>query len=471
MSSCGGVEPPAWRRLYCPTIEGAVTRAGPIIYHRPRSPDGEASMKNDRVRSAPSSLVVPGVLLLLAASGASAAQDVPIVQPGAPGEKTTRLTAEQAVKLADARYTVDDVTFMRDMIHHHDKAVKMAELVKDRSNLPELVAVRGRANAAQADEIRFMQSWLRERGESVPDPSAHRGMDMKGTTMAGMASPADMAKLATLKGTDFDRLFLTLMIAHHDGALKMVDELVKKPGSAYDPVLFQFTSDVKSGQKAEIDRMTALLGTLATDPRVGLKAGFQDAGQAASNLTLVASLPKPTGFFDPTNAADLPLPKAKKKSEEAKPPSRDGQSNEGTEWSERSPLLSFAQTDMAFSGDVLVTGNYHGFNIYRLTDAKAPGLLSSVVCPGGQGDVSIVGNILIMSVEQTRGRVDCGRQGVSEDVSKERFRGLRIFDISDLTNPRQVGQVQTCRGSHTHSVVFEDKDRIVVYNSGTAGVP
>ena len=75
-----------------------------------------------------------------------------------------------------------------------------------------------------------------------------------------------------------------------------------------------------------------------------------------------------------------------------------------------------------------------------------------------------------MSVEQTRGRVDCGRQGVTEDVSKDRFRGLRIFDISDLTSPRQVGQVQTCRGSHTHSVVFEDKDRIVVYNSGTAGV-
>ena len=204
------------------------------------------------------------VMLLLAASGPSAAQDVPIVQPGAPGQKTTRLTAEQAVKLADARYTVDDVVFMRDMVFHHDQAVQMAELVKDRTNLPELVAVAGRINASQADEIAFMQNWLRDRGESVPDKSMHRGMDMKGT-MAGMASPADMARLATLKGTDFDRLFLTLMIAHHDGALKMVDALVKKPGSAYDPVLFQFTSDVKSGQKAEIDRMTALLGTLATD--------------------------------------------------------------------------------------------------------------------------------------------------------------------------------------------------------------
>ena len=382
------------------------------------------------------------------------------------------MTAQQAVKLADARYTADDVTFMRDMIHHHDQAVQMAEMVKDRTNLPELVAVAGRINASQADEIAFMQGWLRERGEQVPEASMHRGMDMKGT-MEGMASPADLARLAASSGVDFDRLFLNLMIAHHDGALKMVDALVKKDGSAYDPVLFQFTSDVKTEQKAEIGRMSALLGTLATDPRVALAAGFKDAGQAASHLVLVAELGKPTGFFDPTNAADLPLPKAKKKEDEAKaarPASSGGQSNDDTEWSERSPLLSFAQTDMAFRGDVLVTGNYHGFNIYRLTDAKAPTLLSSVVCPGGQGDVSIVGNLLIMSVEQTRGRVDCGLQGVTEDVSKDRFRGLRIFDIADLTSPRQVGQVQTCRGSHTHSVVFEDKDRIVVYNSGTAGV-
>lgn len=130
-----------------------------------------------------------GVVLFLAASSASARQDVPIVQPGAPGQKTTRLTAEQAVKLADARYTVDDVVFMRDMIHHHDQAVQMAELVKERTNLPELVALAGRINASQADEIAFMQGWLRERGESVPEASAHRGMDMKGT-MAGMASAA-----------------------------------------------------------------------------------------------------------------------------------------------------------------------------------------------------------------------------------------------------------------------------------------
>src|SRR5690606_8673770 len=95
---------------------------------------------------------------------------------------------------------------------------------------------------------------------------------------------------------------------------------------------------------------------------------------------------------------------------------------------------------------------------------------SSVVCPGGQGDVSIVGDLLIMSVEQTTARVDCGREGIGEDVSPDRFRGLRIFDISDPVRPVQVGQVQTCRGSHTHSVVSADDRAVIVYNSGTASV-
>jgi hypothetical protein len=118
----------------------------------------------------------------------------------------------------------------------------------------------------------------------------------------------------------------------------------------------------------------------------------------------------------------------------------------------------------------MVAGNYHGFNIYRLGEDGVPNLLSSVVCPGGQGDVSVLGNILIMSVEQTRGRVDCGLQGVEEEVSAERFRGLRVFDISDLSAPRQVGQVQTCRGSHTHSIVSANEERLIVYNSGTSRI-
>ena len=138
----------------------------------------------------------------------------------------------------------------------------------------------------------------------------------------------------------------------------------------------------------------------------------------------------------------------------------------------RSPILSFANTDMAFRDDILVAGSYHGFNIYKLKNDGIPELQSSVVCPGGQGDVSIVGDLLIMSVEQTRSRLDCGLEGVSKEASPERFRGLRIFDISDLYQPKQVGAVQTCRGSHTHSVVSGPgkEGKIIVYNSGTASV-
>ena len=95
---------------------------------------------------------------------------------------------------------------------------------------------------------------------------------------------------------------------------------------------------------------------------------------------------------------------------------------------------------MAFSGDTLVAGSYHGFNVYKIQADGVPDLLSSVVCPGGQGDVSIVGDLLIMSVQETRSRLDCGLQGIAEDVSDERFRGIRIFNIADLENPVQVAQ-------------------------------
>ena len=132
-------------------------------------------------------------------------------------------------------------------------------------------------------------------------------------------------------------------------------------------------------------------------------------------------------------------------------------------------MLSFSNTDMAFRDDLLVAGSYHGFNMYKIDSSGIPNLISSVVCPGGQGDVSIVGDILIMSVEENRSRIDCGLEGVSRDASPERFRGIRIFDISDLERPKQVGAVQTCRGSHTHSVVDGPTadGKIIVYNSGT----
>lgn len=398
---------------------------------------------------------------------------VPIVRPGPPGEAPKELSAEEAIKIADTSYSPADAQFMRDMIPHHHQALEMANLVADRTNRPELIDVAGRINASQSDEIEFMQGWLRERGEAVPDPTAHHAMHTD-HRMAGMATSEQMKQLAQSKSTDFDRLFLTLMITHHRGAVKMVEKLLDQPGSAHDPVLYEFLNDVVNDQNAEVDRMSALLVSLSTDPRATLKAGFKDAGQAAENLKLVASLPKPAGFFDPNNPAGLSAErKDKDQSDEKETKSAEKVENsQGAGEEPRPPLLSFSNTDMAFSGDRMVVGNYHGFNIYRLKEDALPEHISSVVCPGGQGDVSIVGDLVIMSVEQTRGRVDCGLEGVSQDVSDERFRGLRIFDISDVTRPKQVGAVQTCRGSHTHSVISGpgEDGKIIVYNSGTAGI-
>ncbi|MDH4006372.1 MAG: DUF305 domain-containing protein, partial [Gammaproteobacteria bacterium] len=408
-----------------------------------------------------------------------AAADTPIIQPGVPGEASRELDADEAIAIANTSYSPADAQFMHDMIPHHHQALEMAELVADRTNRPELIDVAGRINVSQGDEIEFMQQWLRERGEHVPEPTAHDAMHIS-HKMAGMATPEQMAELAASTGTDFDRLFLTLMITHHEGAVTMVEELLEQPGAAYDPVLFEFVTDVTNSQSTEIERMNVLLVGLSSDPRAGLAAGFDDAGQAISNMELVASLAKPAGFFDPKNPGALPPMRLQAESDEPEDPEaeeepgEDGKETEeeGEEEYERYPLLSFSNTDMAFASDVLVAGSYHGFNVYRLQDGGVPELMSSIVCPGGQGDVSIVGDLLIMSVEETRGRVDCGLQGISEDVSAERFRGIRIFDISDLTRPMQVGAVQTCRGSHTHSVVAGpgDDGKIIVYNSGTSSV-
>ena len=413
------------------------------------------------------------------------AQDAsaPIVQPGAPGQDVKSLSATEATQIADTAYSEDDVSFMQNMIPHHAQAVELANLVEGRTNTSDLIEISGRIKASQADEIKFMQDWLGERGKSAPKVGgehaghgAHGGghvMTEEMMIMMGMASEDQITELAASKGVDFDRLFYTLMVRHHEGAVNMVEDLHSQPGSAYDPVLFDFTNDIVNDQTAEIKRMNGLLSGLSTDARANLTPGFRDAGEAIMNMKLIKALPKPTGFFDPKNPIGLP-PIIEPEKEEGGAPERgnDETANEGTEWGERSPLLSFSNTDMAFFGDKMIAGNYHGYNIYSLANDGLPELISSIVCPGGQGDVSVVGDLLIMSVEQTRGRVDCGRQGISEDVSAERFRGIRIFDISDLSAPKQVGQVQTCRGSHTHSIVSgPGRDgKIIVYNSGTSSV-
>ena len=288
----------------------------------------------------------------------------------------------------------------------------------------------------------------------------------------GMATPEQMTQLAESKSTDFDRLFLQLMITHHDGAVKMVKELREQPGSTYDPLLNEFASDVTNDQAVEIERMNALLIGLSSDPRAGLKAGLYDAGEAILNMQLLVSQHKPLGFYDPANPEERGVGKPKDEQDEEAEDEDKEQTIEKAAEDLRYPMLSFSQSDMAFRDDLLVTGSYHGFNIYRIDEEGLPKLITSVVCPGGQGDVSIVGDLLIYSVEQTRGRLDCGLEGVTVDASLDRFRGLRIFDISDLSRPMQVGAVQTCRGSHTHSVVAgpTPDGKILVYNSGTGRV-
>ena len=226
--------------------------------------------------------------------------------------------------------------------------------------------------------------------------------------------------------------------------------------------------------------------TSSTDPRVGLKAGFHNAGEAARNMEVIASLPKPEGFFDPKTPAGASIPAERVPNSPTgasveDPPDPNANAAAPTPPRPGAPppfdpvaanRPSFANSDLAFSGDMVFVGNYHGFNTYDIERADKPRLVSSVVCPGGQGDVSVHGHLLIMSVEQTRGRLDCGAQGVQTAVSSERFRGIRIFDITDISRPKQVAAVQTCRGSHTHTLVVDpnDKGNIYVYVSGTSSV-
>lgn len=174
------------------------------------------------------------------------------------------------------------------------------------------------------------------------------------------------------------------------------------------------------------------------DPRIGLRPGYTDAGEAARNLELVGHAQRLPNFGNPQNLGDF----------------------------------AFLNGDLAFKGNLAFQGGFNGFQVWDISNPKNPTLRTSFVCPGGQGDPSIYKNLLFFSVEETRGRIDCGTQGVTDTVSAERFRGVRIFDISDLDHPKQVAAVQTCRGSHTHTLVIDpkDKDNVYIYVSGTSVV-
>ena len=387
----------------------------------------------------------------------------PIIQPGAPGEASKKLAPELASNIASTSYVEADIKFLQGMIVHHEQAILMSSFASKRTNNKTILDLAKRIDVSQEDEINFMENWLAQRDIALINNSEKHHMHMH---MVGMASPKDLDNLRKSDSTDFDRLFLQLMIKHHDGAIEMVKELKKYPGSANDPIFNEFVSDLINDQSVEIERMNIIAVNLSDDPRSGLTAGLYFADEAILNMELITSLKKPVGFFDPDN------PAAKGKKDLNEDDKDKIKTTEEKSRSLRSPILSFSNTDMAFREDLLVAGSYHGFNMYKIQADGVPMLISSVVCPGGQGDVSIVGDILIMSVEQIRSRIDCGLEGVGRDASPERFRGIRIFDISDLTNPKQVGVVQTCRGSHTHSVVSTsiNAGKIIVYNSGTGSV-
>ena len=225
-----------------------------------------------------------------------------------------------------------------------------------------------------------------------------------------------------------------------------------------------------------------MTGSTTNDPRVGLKAGMYDAGEAAMGMQHLAFLKKPAAFDLPATSADDPtVQKALKTlgiSDSSKMP-KDMQLVYAQ--------LAFANSDFAFAGTHLFQGNFYGANIYDIANPAKIKLVTSIVCPGGQGDVSVYGNLLFYSVEMPNGRLDCGTQafppppapaaGHEHDrrlptASPDRFRGVRIFDISDILKPRQVAAVQSCRGSHTHTLVTDpnDKENVYLYVSGTSFV-
>jgi hypothetical protein len=228
-----------------------------------------------------------------------------------------------------------------------------------------------------------------------------------------------------------------------------------------------------------------MTGASTTDPRYALKAGMYDAGEISMGMKHLSFVKKPNAFQLGTSSPDDPkvqkiLGDIAMRDPEKKP----------KQMQMMIAQLAFANSDFAFQGNHLFQGNFSGIDIYDIADPASPKLVTTLVCPGGQGDVSVYKNLLFMSVEMPNGRLDCSAQGfppqppapASEPgkkkeapplvVEKERFRGVRIFDISDIKNPRQVAAVQTCRGSHTHTLVLDpnDKDNVYIYVSGTSFV-
>ena len=175
-----------------------------------------------------------------------------------------------------------------------------------------------------------------------------------------------------------------------------------------------------------------------TDPRIGLRAGWMNAAEASWNMRLVSTTPPSPDFINRAEPGDF----------------------------------RFINSDMSFKGNYVIQGNFSGVQIWDISNPKQVRLARAFVCPGSQSDVSVYKNLLFVSGEALNGRTDCGTQGVSDTVSHDRLRGIRIFDGTDLANPRHITDVQTCRGSHTHTVVTSPSDtaNVYIYVSGSAPV-
>jgi uncharacterized protein (DUF305 family) len=182
---------------------------------------------------------------------------VPIVQPGAPGKPGRVISAREASDLSQLRYTEADVRFMQGMIGHHRQALEMTALLPTRTAHEGMRLLAQRIEISQADEIQMMLDWLKAHGEPLPDPHAHHAPGA--VLMPGMLTAGEMQRLADATGAEFDRLFLEFMIAHHDGALVMVDELFSAAGAGQQSDVFAFASDVEADQRMEIERMSAVL--------------------------------------------------------------------------------------------------------------------------------------------------------------------------------------------------------------------
>lgn len=189
-------------------------------------------------------------------SASSVAPPPTIIQPGSPGQPSRAISAADASDLAAVRHTAADVAFMQGMIAHHAQALEMTALLRTRTERDDMRRLAERIDISQSDEIGMMREWLRARGEVVPDEhAAHHAHDR----MPGMLTAEQMERLASTRGAPFDRLFLEGMIAHHQGALTMVADLLKQPGAGQASDVFEFAADVEADQRMEISRMAAML--------------------------------------------------------------------------------------------------------------------------------------------------------------------------------------------------------------------